>query len=129
MNVMIWSRLGKPGAGWGLGIVASLAAVCAAVTCGGMDLLGLSVVSDGEYPAISKEKNMRLLAIAAAALMVTGVAAVPASAQNHGGPGHGGPGHGRPGPNHGRPGGWHGGHGHARCNWVWRHHHRVRRCF
>ncbi len=66
---------------------------------------------------------MRLLAIAAAALMVTGIAAAPASAQRHGGPDHGRPGHGWHG---GRGGNWHGGH--RRCSWVGHGHHRVRRC-
>ena len=69
---------------------------------------------------------MRLLAIAAAALMVTGIAAVPASAQHRDGPG---PGQGRPGPMHGGP--MHGGHawhGHRHCTTMWRHHHRVTRC-
>ncbi len=56
---------------------------------------------------------MRLFVLAAAALLATGVAAAPADAQ--------------PGRH-----GWHQGGGHRwhgrRCTWVWRHHHRVRRC-
>ncbi len=61
---------------------------------------------------------MRLLALAAAALITTGIAAAPADAQP-----------GRPGWHHG--GGWHGHHRWRgrRCTWVWRHHHRVRRCW
>ncbi|PXA87450.1 hypothetical protein DMC47_32070 [Nostoc sp. 3335mG] len=64
---------------------------------------------------------MRLFAIAAAAtLAIAGLSVSPAAAR----PGH----HGH-GWNHGRPGhGWHGGH-HRRCTTVWRHHHRVRRCW
>lgn len=63
---------------------------------------------------------MRLFAIAAAAtLAVTGLTVSPAAARP-GDHGHGW--------HHGRPGhGWHGGH--RRCTWVWRHHHRVRRCW
>jgi hypothetical protein len=50
---------------------------------------------------------MRLLALTAAAMLVAGATAGSADA--------------RP-PHHG----WHGKHRH--CTWVWRHHHKVRRC-
>jgi Spy/CpxP family protein refolding chaperone len=57
---------------------------------------------------------MRLLAlVAAGTLAIAGLTASPAAAR----PGWHGHGH-----------GWHGGH-HRRCTWVWRHHHRVRRCW
>jgi Spy/CpxP family protein refolding chaperone len=58
---------------------------------------------------------MRLLAIVAAALITTGIAATPAVAQPRGWHGE-------------QHRGWHGG-GHRRCQWVQRHHHRERRCW
>jgi hypothetical protein len=60
---------------------------------------------------------MRLLIIAAATLLTAGIAAAPASANGYPPPGW----HNGHGP------GWHGGH--RRCRWVYRHHHRVRRCW
>lgn len=55
---------------------------------------------------------MRLLILAAATILATGIGAAPASAQGY----------------HGRPG-YHGGHRHRVCRVVWRHHHRVRQCW
>jgi hypothetical protein len=67
---------------------------------------------------------MRLLSIAAAALIATGIAAAP-SVEAQPGPGwHGGPHRhwDRPPPRR-----WH--HHGPRCRVVWRHHHRERRCW
>jgi Spy/CpxP family protein refolding chaperone len=58
---------------------------------------------------------MRLFMIAAAALLATGIASAPASANGYPPPGW-----------NGHHNGW---HGHRRCRTVWRHHHRVRRCW
>jgi len=60
---------------------------------------------------------MRLLAITAAALLVAGIGAAPASANGYPPPGWNG---------HGP--GWHG-HRHRVCRTEWRNHHRVRRCW
>jgi Spy/CpxP family protein refolding chaperone len=66
---------------------------------------------------------MRLFAIAAATLLAA--SAAPALTQPPPPPPH----HGGPGWHHGRPhGGYHRWRG-RRCTWVWRHHHRVRRCW
>lgn len=64
---------------------------------------------------------MRLIILAVAALLTTGIAAAPASANGFPPPGHG------QGWNHGGHHGWN--RGHRRCRTEWRHHHRVRRCW
>lgn len=54
---------------------------------------------------------MRLLILAAATILTTGIGAAPVAAQGY----------------HGHPG-WHG-HRHRVCRVYWNHHHRVRRCW
>ncbi len=54
---------------------------------------------------------MRLLILAAATILTTGIGAAPVAAQGY----------------HGHPG-WHG-HRQRVCRVTWNHHHRIRRCW